>query len=339
MEGVATEKISGGKLVRIKVNYDAIIHGIKIYGDFFLHPEDAIEDIERSLVGLRTDVDEKRIESIIAEVVEAKGIQMLGVTPEAMSKVVKKAMVRWRVLPLHVTDAFTAMAIDEAVSESVADGMQPTIRFWRWQPSAVSIGYFQSVNDEVNLDMCKELDVDVVRRRTGGGAVYHDYKGEITYSVIAPEWMFPKGIHESYQLICGWLIAGLKQLGIEAQFIPINDIVVSGKKISGNAQTRRNGTLLQHGTILYDLDVRKMFSLLKVSQEKVSDKMIKTAEDRVTSLINFGSFSMDECYQALLKGFTDGKMWEFGKLTESEVNRAEELARVRYITDEWNFKR
>ena len=339
MEGVAAEKVTGGKLVRVKVNYDDVIHDIKIYGDFFLHPEDAIEDIEKSLIGVKSNADESMISSIISEVVDVKGIELIGITPEAVAKVVKKAMVRWRVIPLHVTDAFTAMAIDEAVTETVANSMQPTIRFWRWQPSAVSIGYFQSINDEVSLDACKELSVDVVRRRTGGGAVYHDYHGEITYSVIAPEWMFPKGIHESYNLICGLIIAGLKQLGIEAQFIPINDIVVNGKKISGNAQTRRNGVLLQHGTILYDLDVRKMFSLLKVSQEKISDKMIKAVEERVTRLLNFGNFSMDEVYQALLKGFTDGKAWEFGKLTEQEFSRAEELARNRYKTQEWNFKR
>ena len=339
MEGAAAEKVAGGKLVRIKVNYDDVVRDIRIYGDFFLHPEDAIEDIEKSLLGLKSNADESLIQSIISEVVEAKGIQMLGITPEVLTKVIKKAMVKWRVIPLHVTDAFTAMAIDEAVSEAVANGMQPTIRFWRWKPSAVSIGYFQSMNDEISLDVCKELGVDVVRRRTGGGAVYHDYDGEITYSIIAPEWMFPKGIHESYNIICGWVVAGLKQLGINAQFVPINDIVADGKKISGNAQTRRNGVLLQHGTILYDLDIRKMFSLLKVSQEKISDKMVKAVEERVTRLLNFGNFSLDECYQALLKGFVDGKVWEFGKLSDGELKRAEELAKIRYSTQEWNFKR
>ena len=169
MEGVATEKVPGGKLVRVKVNYDDTIRDIKIHGDFFHHPEDTIDDIEKSLVGIKSNADESLITSIISEVVEVKGIQMLGITPEAIAKVAKKAMVRWRVIPLHVTDAFTAMAIDEAVSEAVANGMQPTIRFWRWKPSAVSIGYFQGINDEVNLDACRESGVDVVRRRTGGG--------------------------------------------------------------------------------------------------------------------------------------------------------------------------
>lgn len=246
---------------------------------------------------------------------------------------------KWRVIPLHTTDAFTAMGIDEAVLEAVANGMQSTIRFWRWNPSAVSIGSFQSIGDEVNLERCKELGVDVVRRITGGGAVYHDFDGEITYSVAGKLEIFPKDIRESYRLIGGWIIDGLKNLGIEAQFVPINDIVVNGKKVSGNAQTRRRGVLLQHGTILYDLNVRKMFSLLKVSQEKISDKMIKSVEERVTKLLDFGNFPMEEVYSALLKGFTHGKDFEIGQLTQTEVAWAKELAETKYRSHEWNFMR
>ena len=247
---------------------------------------------------------------------------------------------KWRVIPLHVCNAFEAMAIDEAVHEAVAENKSPpTIRFWRWQPSAVSIGYFQSIEDEVNLEMCKQFGVDVVRRRTGGGAVYHDYDGEITYSIIGSENIFAKGIRESYREICGWLINGLKGLDIEASFVPINDIIVGGKKISGNAQTRSKGVLLQHGTVLHNLDVKKMFTLLKVSQEKISDKMIKAVEERVTCLLNFGNFSFEDVYKSLLSGFTEGKEWEFGNLNEQEKQRVKELSETKYASHEWNFMR
>jgi lipoate-protein ligase A len=246
---------------------------------------------------------------------------------------------KWRVVPLHTTDAFTAMAIDESVSESVANGNEPTIRFWRWNPSAVSIGYFQGIEDEVNIDVCKNTGVDVVRRRTGGGAVYHDFNGEITYSVIGPEEIFPKGIRESYQTICGWVVNGLSKLGIEAQFVPINDIIVGQKKISGNAQTRRNEILLQHGTILYDVNVEKMFSLLKISQEKISDKMIKAVQERVTRVLDHKMVSIEQFYQALLQGFTEGKKFEIKSLTNEEIKRAKELSEKKYSTREWNFMR
>lgn len=247
---------------------------------------------------------------------------------------------KWRVIPLKSDNAFMNMAIDEAVCEAVAAGKsQPTIRFYTWTPSAVSIGYFQSLNDEVDVNVAKELAVDIVRRRTGGGAVYHDTKGEITYSVVVPENEMPKGIRESYQLICGWIIESLKNLGIESEFKPINDIIAGAKKISGNAQTRRNGVLLQHGTLLFDLDVRTMFTLLKVPKEKISDKMIESVEERVTKVLNFGNFSMQEVYNAMFSGFTKDKEYEIDSLSEDEIKKANELTETRYKTDEWNYRR
>ena len=238
------------------------------------------------------------------------------------------------------------MALDEACSEAVASGAAlPTIRFYRWQPSAVSIGYFQSLQAEVATQKCQEAGVEVVRRRTGGGAVFHDYEGEITYSIIAPEKLFPKGITESYHLICGWIVESLSLLGVPTEFKPINDIVLSpsagsrlaGKKISGNAQTRRNGILLQHGTILYTVDVPKMFSVLKVGQEKIADKMIAAVEERVSSLQQIKpELTMEQVAAALLKGFTQGKTHTIGDWTPQELERARELAKTRYGTNEWN---
>lgn len=256
----------------------------------------------------------------------------------------------WRVIPLETHDAFLNMALDEACSEAVAAGkVPPTIRFYRWKPSAVSIGYFQSLHDEVATQQCAEAGVDAVRRRTGGGAVFHDYEGEITYSIIAPEALFPKGITESYHLICGWIVNSLALLGIPAEFKPINDIILSahatgpngenvgGKKISGNAQTRRNGILLQHGTILYTVDIKKMFSLLRVGQEKIADKMIAAVEERVSSLkLLKPDITMEQVAEALMKGFTEGKNTTLGRWSDEELQRATSLAETRYGTPEWN---
>lgn len=232
-----------------------------------------------------------------------------------------------------------AMALDEAASNSIKAGGSPTIRFYQWQPSAVSIGYFQSMEDEVDLDACRQLGIDTVRRNTGGGTVYHDNEGEITYSVIAPESLFGKDIMASYKLICGWIVVAFSMLGIPAEFRPINDILTGGKKISGNAQTRRNKVLLQHGTILYDLDVRKMFSVLRISREKISDKMISAVEDRVTCVKKVSDASKDQTYGALFDAFTRGKDWFAGGWTEEELASARELAEIKYSTSKWNFQR
>ncbi|MFQ5620368.1 MAG: biotin/lipoate A/B protein ligase family protein [Candidatus Nanoarchaeia archaeon] len=241
---------------------------------------------------------------------------------------------KWRVVNVGEYDAAMNMAIDEAVAEAVKeDQVLPTVRFYTWKPSAVSIGYFQRLHGEVDVSKCKEEGVDVVRRRTGGGAVYHDK--EITYSVIGKEDLFPKGITESYHVICGWIIDGLKYLGLEGEFHPVNDVLVGGRKISGNAQTRRGGVLLQHGTILFDLDVDKMFSLLKVDDVKIKDKIIKNVKERVTSVTGLCESDFIELKDAMLHGFTLGKEFEFGELTSEELKRAEELAEERYRNKEW----
>jgi lipoate-protein ligase A len=246
----------------------------------------------------------------------------------------------WRVISYSENDAYANMAIDEAVCESVAAGGPPTIRFYGWNPSSVSIGYFQELENEVDIARCAELGVDFVRRRTGGGAVYHDKHGEITYSIIGMQELFPKDILASYRLICGWICDSLLLLGIQSEFKPINDITSGGRKISGNAQTRRGGVLLQHGTVLHSVDVDRMFSVLKVSDEKIRDKMIAGVKERVTSIsLQKPGVSKELAIHALLQGFTKGKTFETSTLTPSEFARAAELTNERYRKKEWNWMR
>lgn len=245
---------------------------------------------------------------------------------------------KWRIIEMEALDAHMNMAVEEAAWEGVKNGTSPpTIRFYSYRPHAVSIGCFQSIRDEVNLVACRELGIDCVRRWTGGGAVYHDQ--EITYGVIAPLNMFPKNIIESYRLICGWIVKALDNLGIKAEFMPVNDILVNNKKISGSAQTRRGSVLLQHGTLLYDLDLKTMFRALNVSREKISDKMIKNAEERVTCVLRHHTLDKKEVYEALVGAFTEGKDFEFGAWSESELARARELAERKYRSEEWMFLR
>ena len=252
---------------------------------------------------------------------------------------------QWRLIDMRIENAPTQMAIDEAIAIArIPQGTPNTIRLYRWNPSAVSIGYFQSIEKEVNLPACKEYGVDVIRRITGGGAVYHDYNGEVTYSLVAPESdpKMPRDILESYQLICGAIVNGLKHIGVESEFKPVNDITAGGKKISGNAQTRRHGVVLQHGTVLVDSDIQRMFQVLRVSDAKISDKMIKAVEERVTNIRrHLGKpISFDEIRDALVKGFekTFGIELVPGKLTAEEERLVEEL-KAKYMSREWVYQR
>lgn len=243
-------------------------------------------------------------------------------------------------------DAYMNMAIDEAVARNCAAGRTPnTVRFFRWKPSAVSLGFFQSVTDEVNVAECRKRSVDIVRRITGGGAVYHDYEGEVTYSIITnlKEQKIPQDIPTCYETLCGALVNGLRKLNLKASFQPVNDIIVSGKKISGNAQTRRMGVMLQHGTVLVDLNLSTMFSLLKVGKEKIKDKLIKSAEERVTSVRReLGrKVSLKEVADALWRGLEETLDIKLilGRLTSEELNLAEKIREEKYSTKEWIFQR
>ena len=248
-------------------------------------------------------------------------------------------MKKFRMIPFQYFDAFTNMALDETIMEGVRKGSTlPTIRFYGWDPSAVSIGIFQGVRNEVNLDATKNAGVDVVRRLTGGGAVYHDKLGEVTYSLIAPITYFPNNIIESYRFICDDIVYALGLLGINAIFSPINDILVNEQKISGNAQTRRNGVLLQHGTILYSVDIEKMFSLLNVSDQKVSDKLIKSVQKRVTSIVDQSGKSMEDLKEVLIAGFSRNRNIEFDDYTDIEKQRAMEITNERFNNDTWTFR-
>lgn len=245
----------------------------------------------------------------------------------------------WRVIALELRPAADNMAVDEAISAGIAAGTSPpTIRFYTWNPGAVSIGCFQRLHDEVDVATCAMKGIDVVRRRTGGGAVYHDERGEITYSVIAPERLFPQDIRASYREICGWIIAGLADLGIAAEFRPINDVTVNGRKISGSAQTRRQGVLTQHGTVLYRIDRETMFAVLRPSAKKLSDKQVVSFEDGVTCATEEGCKSIERLYAALLAGFTAGKAWTYGQLNDAELAAVTALAE-KYRSPAWNESR
>jgi lipoate-protein ligase A len=245
----------------------------------------------------------------------------------------------WRVIELEARTGAENMAVDEAIAAGIAASTSlPTIRFYTWKPCAVTIGYFQCLQEEVDTGACAVKGIDVVRRRTGGGAVYHDEHGEITYSVIAPESHFSRDIRASYREICGCIIAGLASLCITAEFRPINDVTVNGRKISGSAQTRRQGILTQHGTVLYRIDRDTMFSVLRPSAKKLIDKQAGSFQASVTCASEEGCRSIGQLYEALFKGFTAGKQWESGRLSSVEQSDVAGLVE-KYRSPGWNESR
>jgi lipoate-protein ligase A len=257
-------------------------------------------------------------------------------------------MSAWRLLKLETHDAFMNMAIDEAILASRIENRVPnTVRFYLWNPSAVSIGKFQNVENEVQLENCRKLGVDVVRRITGGGTVYHDAEDEITYSVIVSKKdLGTEDVVEVYAEIYQGLVEALGILGVTADFNEGNvkacpNLTVGGKKISGSAQCHKKGVVLQHGTLLLDVDLKKMFTLLQVPWAKTCMKVVDVAKNKITSMREqLGrKISLNEAETALKKGFGKAFNIELGEdeLKPFESELARELCEKKYSTEDWNL--
>lgn len=248
----------------------------------------------------------------------------------------------WRLIYLNEYDGYMQMAIDEAMLILRSENKIPnTLRFFIFKPSAVTIGYFQSMKEEVNLEFCKKREITVVRRITGGGAVFHDENGEITYSIVVSERNAPKDIIKSYELYCRGLVLALNRLGLKAEFKPVNDVLVHGRKISGSAQTRKRGVVLQHGTFMYDTDIGTLAVVLKIVPEKLRDKGATKLEERViTASKALGrKVSRSEALKALIEGFREALKVRFVEesLTREELELAKKLVEEKYSRNEWNF--
>lgn len=226
------------------------------------------------------------------------------------------------------------MALDEVLLlKNHVEGGIPILRLYGWKPTCVSIGYFQSLEEEVDIEKCSTNGVDIVRRITGGGAVLHE--SELTYTFITDT--YPANIMESYNLICEPVVMCLNNLGLSAKYVPLNDIIVDNKKVSGNAQTRKNNTLLQHGTILLDVNVDKMFSILKVPSEKIRDKMINDAKERVMGV----NRSFGEVAHNLKQSFAEKFESQLiqNSLSREELEDTAQLAIEKYSSSRWNLRK
>ncbi len=251
---------------------------------------------------------------------------------------------KFRLIMDSYHDAATNMAIDEAILRSRKNKDFNTLRLYHWDPSAVSIGYFQSIFDEINIEYAEKNRISVIRRITGGGAVYHDHRGDLTYSIIVDSnFAGITNLKESYTILSSGLLEGLIRFGLNAKFEGINDISVNNKKISGNAQTRRFGSVLQHGTLLLSVNPELMFSVLKVDNEKMKDKLIKNVYERVTSIEKeLGKFDILKLKKSIVEGYKSSfSEFEFveGALDPDEVELIEPIKKERYMERSWNFKK
>lgn len=251
-------------------------------------------------------------------------------------------MEKWRLLDTGFRCAAENIALDDVILKCRSNNLVPnTIRFLRFDPSAVLVGYHQDVEQEVRLDYVRKNRIDINRRLTGGGAIYFD-ETSLGWEVIASKASIPfyRNVEELFKVMCDGAVHALNTLGIHATFRPKNDIEVEGRKISGTGGVERDGTFLFQGTLLINFDVETMICALRIPIVKLKDKELSSARDRVTCIK--GELGYQPSYRAIKEAFKKGfeQALEI-KLVRSGLTAVEERALGERLpafqSNEWIF--
>jgi lipoate-protein ligase A len=283
----------------------------------------------------------------------------------------KKDTESWRFVRSGKCPPAVNMAVDEAILTAHSEGkVPPTVRFYGWEPASLSIGYFQKASEEVNFAALDRHGIGFVRRPTGGRAVLHDR--ELTYSMIVSEDYpgMPRSVTEAYRVLSGGLVLGFRNLGLQAEMVHLGseedrlkyaaassaacfdspswyELVVEGRKVAGSAQTRQKSVILQHGSILLDLDADLLFELLLFPSERVRERLRRSFDGKAVAInellrgVDKPAVTLTEAEEAFRRGIADGlgvELVEDG-LTPYEQELARKLAEGKYSADNWNLRR
>ncbi|NMA54575.1 MAG: lipoate--protein ligase [Firmicutes bacterium] len=238
-------------------------------------------------------------------------------------------------IPNDNRDCYYNMAVEEYVFNEL-DPAKTYILLWQNDPTIV-VGRFQNTIEEVNKDFILERGIKVVRRLSGGGAVYHD-RGNLNFTFIEPRTL---GTDTAFEFFTQPVIAALKGLGLDAAFSSRNDITVDNKKVSGNAQYMTSTRVLHHGTLLVDTDFSILAQALRVKPDKIASKGIKSVRSRVANICDFldQPITMEQLKQHLLKHIFGNRPVQTYNLSPADKKRIRWLAQHKYSTWDWVWGR
>ncbi len=239
---------------------------------------------------------------------------------------------QWQFLDISSTDPAWNLALEQYVFDSL-----PRDRnyFLLWQNNnAVIVGRHQNTMAEINEPYIKEKGIRVVRRLSGGGAVYHDL-GNLNFTFIQNA---ENGISLDLGLFCQPVAAAIRALGADAQVNGRNDITVDGKKFSGNAQYMKEGRVMHHGTLLFASDMQAAQDALRPDPEKIKAKGVASVRSHITNLSDYlPGVSLQDFKEKLLENLFAGRPMEKLTLTEKDLAAIESIRRERYGTWQWNY--
>jgi lipoate-protein ligase A len=342
-------KVPGGKLVAVDVEVaDGRLTKVNVSGDFFLEPDSALEDIDSALTGMPVEAKADQLAHAISGALD-ESTSLIGFTPEAVGIAVRRALgkaTEWADHTFDVIGPVTMepvmhMALDEVLPQEVAAGRRPpTLRFWDWDSSLVVIGSFQSVRNEVDAEAARRHGIRVARRISGGGAMFMEPGNCITYSLVVPTSLVEGlSFEQSYAFLDDWVLGALSEVGVNARYVPLNDIASDKGKIAGAAQKRfASGAVLHHVTMAYDIDADKMTEVLRVGREKMSDKGTRSANKRVDPMRSQTGMARADVIAAFLGHFRGRYRTRESSYTADELARARELTETKFLTEEWTHR-
>ncbi|MGW0176501.1 lipoate--protein ligase family protein [Rhodococcus sp. NPDC003322] len=342
-------KVPGGKLVVVDVEVgDGHLSRVSLSGDFFLEPDEALGDITAAVTGLPATADAARLGRAISEKI-GDDVSMIGFTPESVGVAIRRALghaTSWHdhtfdVIEPVVLDPALHVALDEVITREVAAGTRPpTLRFWDWDSPLVVLGSFQSVRNEVDEDAAARHGIGIVRRISGGGAMFMEPGNCITYSLSVPTSLVDGlSFERSYEFLDQWVMGALADVGIKARYVPLNDIASEQGKIAGAAQKRFSaGAVLHHVTMAYDIDADKMTEVLRIGREKISDKGITSSGKRVDPMRSQTGMARADIIAAFTAHFRARYDTRPGVYTDAELDAARELVRTKFAAAEWTHR-
>lgn len=230
-------------------------------------------------------------------------------------------------------DPYFNLALEQYVFDNMSKDNE---YFMLWQnDNAVIVGKHQNTIAEINQEYVKEKNISVVRRLSGGGAVYHDL-GNLNFTFIVDDTDIKKF---DFSKFCNPIVKSLKKLDVEAEINGRNDITIDGKKFSGNSQYTKRKRIMHHGTILYNSNIDVVSSALKVSKDKIESKGVKSVKSRITNVKDYinKDIPIEEFKKLLVEYmFENGDINEY-KLTYKDFLEIDAIKKNRYDTWEWNY--
>lgn len=348
-------KVPGGKLIVVDLEVETggpedpgVLRNVQIAGDFFLEPDEVLTRMTLALEGAPADLIADEFSERVQDSLLRSDV-LFGITADGVGVAVRRALghaVDWSDIDFDVIygpaiDPMLNVAMDETLTADVAAGRRkPFMRLWEWNSPQVVIGSFQSYANEINQAGVDKYGITVSRRVTGGGAMFMEPGNCVTYSLVVPQALVDGlSFAQSYPFLDEWTMEALKKVGINAHYIPLNDISSDEGKIGGAAQKRfSNGWMVHHVTMSYDIDAEKMLEVLRIGKEKMKDKGHRSAVKRVDPMRSQTQLPREE----ILKVFHDTFQQKYnateGEITEADLQVARQRCDEKFSTPEWTYR-